>query len=143
MVLYSVLKKGATCIYCDSLVSCEFKSPRSVKTPRWHPRKYDHVFGASDPRKSPMPQAFQPVASLLGILFGAGGGGRTRTVSPPRDFESRTSANSITPACQTPAIISYLFFKFKNNFWLFHFFQGKDAFSRQKRTTQEKFFVVS
>ena len=30
--------------------------------------------------------------------FGAGGGGRTRTVSPPRDFESRTSANSITPA---------------------------------------------
>ncbi len=33
------------------------------------------------------------------VLFsGAGGGGRTRTVSPPRDFESRTSASSITPA---------------------------------------------
>ena len=29
---------------------------------------------------------------------GAGGGGRTRTVSPPLDFESSTSANSITPA---------------------------------------------
>ncbi len=34
-----------------------------------------------------------------GILnFGAGGGGRTRTVSLPLDFESSTSANSITPA---------------------------------------------
>lgn|GEM_PF-329691 len=29
---------------------------------------------------------------------GAGSGGRTHTVSPPRDFESRTSANSIIPA---------------------------------------------
>ena len=32
--------------------------------------------------------------------FGAGGGTRTHTVSPPTDFESVTSANSITPACQ-------------------------------------------
>ena len=31
-------------------------------------------------------------------LDGAGGGGRTRTVLPPTDFESVTSANSITPA---------------------------------------------
>ena len=31
-------------------------------------------------------------------LFGAGGGTRTRTMSPPTDFESVTSANSITPA---------------------------------------------
>ena len=30
--------------------------------------------------------------------FGAGGGTRTRTMSPPTDFESVTSANSITPA---------------------------------------------
>jgi|LSQX01.3.fsa_nt_gb hypothetical protein len=30
--------------------------------------------------------------------FGAGGRGRTGTVSPPLDFESSTSANSITPA---------------------------------------------
>ena len=29
---------------------------------------------------------------------GAGDGGRTHTVSPPQDFESCTSANSITPA---------------------------------------------
>ena len=33
-----------------------------------------------------------------GCFFGAGGGGRTRTVSLPLDFESSTSANSITPA---------------------------------------------
>lgn len=31
-------------------------------------------------------------------INGAGGGGRTHTVSPPQDFESCTSANSITPA---------------------------------------------
>lgn len=29
----------------------------------------------------------------------AGGGGRTHTVSPPTDFESVSSANSNTPAC--------------------------------------------
>ncbi len=31
-------------------------------------------------------------------IFGAGGRTRTGTVSPPVDFESTTSANSITPA---------------------------------------------
>ena len=30
--------------------------------------------------------------------FGAGGGTRTHTMSPSTDFESVTSANSITPA---------------------------------------------
>ena len=33
------------------------------------------------------------------LLFGAGDRGRTDTVSLPLDFESSTSANSITPAC--------------------------------------------
>ena len=33
-----------------------------------------------------------------GSFFGAGGGGRTRTLLPGLDFESSTSANSITPA---------------------------------------------
>ena len=33
------------------------------------------------------------------ISFGAGGGTRTHTMSPSTDFESVTSANSITPAC--------------------------------------------
>ncbi len=32
------------------------------------------------------------------LLLGAGGRGRTDTVSLPLDFESSTSANSITPA---------------------------------------------
>ena len=31
--------------------------------------------------------------------IGAGGGGRTRTLLPERDFESRASASSTTPAC--------------------------------------------
>ena len=39
-------------------------------------------------------------------LFGAGGRGRTDTVSLPLDFESSTSANSITPANGTGNIIS-------------------------------------
>ena len=33
-----------------------------------------------------------------GFFLGAGGGGRTRTLSPGLDFESSTSAYSITPA---------------------------------------------
>ena len=48
---------------------------------------------------SPM---FYPYVSTVSenrvSLNGAGGGGRTRTVLPPTDFESVTSANSITPA---------------------------------------------
>ena len=38
------------------------------------------------------------------LFFGAGGGTRTHTMSPPTDFESVTSTNSITPAI-TEAII--------------------------------------
>ena len=34
----------------------------------------------------------------IGFRDDAGGGGRTRTLSPGLDFESSTSANSITPA---------------------------------------------
>ncbi len=37
-------------------------------------------------------------------LFGAGGGTRTHTMSPPTDFESVTSTNSITPACNSVII---------------------------------------
>lgn len=40
-------------------------------------------------------------------LVGAGDGGRTHTVLLPRDFESRVSANSTTPA-------KFLFFCKKN-----------------------------
>ena len=42
---------------------------------------------------------------MQGLPADAGGGGRTRTVSLPTDFESVTSANSITPAYRH--IISY------------------------------------
>ena len=38
------------------------------------------------------------LTSFLSTLHGAGGRTRTGTVSPPVDFESTTSANSITPA---------------------------------------------
>ena len=48
-------------------------------------------------------------------LSGAGDRGRTDTVSLPRDFESRTSANSITPA--------YYFFNKRYYTLYFPFFQ--------------------
>ena len=38
------------------------------------------------------------VTKIVTVFFGAGGGGRTRTLLPGLDFESSTSANSITPA---------------------------------------------
>ena len=41
------------------------------------------------------------------LFFGAGGRGRTDTVLLPQDFESCTSANSITPAYNSLLIISH------------------------------------
>lgn len=49
------------------------------------------------------------------LLYGAGGGGRTRTLLPGLDFESSTSANSITPANV---------FKFCTYISLTHFLNG-------------------
>lgn len=46
-----------------------------------------------------MKKAPDPIFGIRSFCDGAGGRGRTGTVSLPRDFESRTSANSITPAC--------------------------------------------
>ena len=43
----------------------------------------------------------EPLLKKRGSRVGAGDRGRTGTVSPPPDFESGTSANSITPACVT------------------------------------------
>ena len=40
--------------------------------------------------------------SKLVVFHGAGGGGRTRTVSLPPDFESGASASSTTPANVSP-----------------------------------------
>ena len=45
--------------------------------------------------------------------YGAGGGGRTRTLLPERDFESRASANSTTPAKTYLDIISYFIVRVK------------------------------
>ena len=46
----------------------------------------------------------------IGSTFGAGDRGRTGTVSLPLDFESSTSANSITPANIT-ALLYYIVVK--------------------------------
>ena len=43
-------------------------------------------------------KAISPRIKSVGLLLGADGGGRTRTVLLPTDFESVTSANSITSA---------------------------------------------
>ena len=49
--------------------------------------------------------------------IGAGGGGRTRTVSLPPDFESGTSANSITPANRDAREIIYQFHRLFKSFF--------------------------
>ena len=54
-----------------------------------------------------------PNANCVQTQSGAGGRTRTGTVSPPVDFESTTSANSITPA-DALAIILYLLKKSKH-----------------------------
>ena len=56
-------------------------------------------------------------SGMFPFQYGAGGGGRTRTVLPPRDFESRTSASSITPACYSDSITDC--FVFFNCFFCF------------------------
>ena len=48
------------------------------------------------------------LADKRGFLHGAGGRARTGTVSPPVDFESTTSTNSITPARCSISIIQNL-----------------------------------
>jgi hypothetical protein len=63
-------------------------------------------------------QKEKPSASLL---FGAGDRGRTDTVSPPLDFESSTSANSITPA-KLDLIIQHIVSKHKRKFSFFKIF---------------------
>ena len=54
------------------------------------------ISNPADKKKKPANPDISRVYELL--RSGAGSGGRTRTVSPPLDFESSTSANSIIPA---------------------------------------------
>ena len=49
-----------------------------------------------------------PEGIYLREFCGAGGGGRTRTVLPPMDFESTSSANSNTPAYSLLFIIFFI-----------------------------------
>ena len=59
--------------------------------------------GRSDPTTTGTTQ--KKAEALASALRGAGGRGRTDTVSLPLDFESSTSANSITPAYESVAPI--------------------------------------
>ena len=60
-------------------------------------------------------------STFVNGFSGAGGGGRTRTVSLPTDFESVTSANSITPANQLFYYIS-IFCKNQEKYYNFVIF---------------------
>ncbi len=71
---------------------------------------------------------------LIPLLFGAAGRSRTGTVSLPADFESATSANSITAAHETDSFIltpTLQFvkkkFEIKKYFfdYIFHYFSKK------------------
>ena len=77
---------------------------------RWAERDFLREEGAAAWVRSDFwKKSEQAIQSLL--RRGAGGGTRTRTVSPPTDFESVTSTNSITPACWD--IINHYRFFFK------------------------------
>ena len=56
------------------------------------------------------------------FIYGAGGGGRTRTLLPGLDFESSTSANSITPAYCTLVLYHKIQQKSIGESISFHFF---------------------
>ena len=67
------------CAFMNALMALRPCLTRTVRV-RPHTKKQDY-----DP-------------TVIVLLFGADGGGRTRTVLLPTDFESVTSANSITSA---------------------------------------------
>ena len=67
--------------------------PHIIRRSRHHWRSQHHLPKANIIQKSLICQV-----DKLGFFVGAGGGGRTRTLLPGLDFESSTSANSITPA---------------------------------------------
>ena len=54
------------------------------------------------------------MALLSHLSLGAGDGGRTHTISLSTDFESVTSANSITPAHLLPFYYTLIYPKCKN-----------------------------
>ena len=63
------------------------------------PRRIAARFAAQDLyRQTELPHIAVRELHHIRAMPDAGGGGRTRTVSLPTDFESVTSANSITPA---------------------------------------------
>ena len=61
--------------------------------------------------------------------FGAGSGGRTRTMLPPRDFESRTSANSVIPA-------------YERNHFTISFFKMQEFLSQKSICSQNFLFKI-
>ena len=65
----------------------------------------------------------EPVQQVQVLFFGAGDRGRTGTVSLPLDFESSTSANSITPANITELLYYILLKKSILNFYLVKIFK--------------------
>ena len=76
-----------------ALRAAQFGSIRSPAGQNAPPERF--VLPASSPFLY-IPNPKDTIEAPLG--FGAGGGTRTHTMSPSTDFESVTSANSITPA---------------------------------------------
>ena len=100
-------------------------------------RQFEVVFHPSTVSKK------QEYSKEYSCFFGAGGGTRTHTMSPSTDFESVTSANSITPAYRAVRlnngyIVSYFLEKVKYprkifsrvlRFWVSFYSAGVNAFS--------------
>ena len=69
-----------------------------------------------------MANIIKKALAYASAFFGAGGGGRTRMVSLPPDFESGASANSTTPAK-----LRYILYNtfFKNAIFIFTYVDEK------------------
>ena len=104
-------------VFCFSSALTRCLSTTQVQIPKsktcrrqclWHSPKTRHavtvLFWPLERQKTPEFRGFFGVASFKMCNHGAGGRTRTGTVSLPMDFESITSANSITPAYNTVII---------------------------------------
>ena len=88
--------RSSVCILRGRIKMSLQNSPKTGGTSRKNTMSLQIARSTAGNKKSPKMPENQALSSLL--RSGAGGGTRTHTMSPSTDFESVTSANSITPA---------------------------------------------
>ena len=105
-----------------SVLQFWFQASSAQRAKNAPPEHFSRAYGMRPPFRPPCYTDQKEKDAYASLLFGAGGGGRTRTVSLPTDFESASSANSNTPALFTCIFyhISYAFARYIFTFLLPH-----------------------